>query len=404
MASVDFQSSAPPPTSDIDLFSDEALTNPFPIYRELRDMGSAVYLSRCDAWFIGRFKDVRSALNDWQGFSSAQGIGLNPIINQAWDEALICQDPPVHTERRKLITDVLSPVALKPLADTIDARAAALARRIARLSDFDAVRDFAHDLPVGVVMDLIGWPEDVRPSLLELAEGSWNAAGPDNARMRDGLSQLERMMGLIAEIYDANRVVPGGFAAQLIAASHAGQIERETAIGMLAGYIVAAFETTISAMASGIWLFAQNPAEWDKVRANPSLAMTAANEIVRLESPLQNFSRWCTRDTELSDGMVMPGNARVIVSYASANRDDRQFSDPDRFVVDRKEKQNLGFGHGPHGCAGQGLARMELTAVFSALAPVIERFEQTGPATRALNNISRSFRSLPARAIPAGAR
>jgi len=387
------------PRSTVDLYSDEVLVDPYAAYRELRDLGAGVYLERVDAWFIGRFRDVRSALNDWQSFSSDKGIGLNPIINQAWDEALICQDPPVHTERRKLMTEVLSPVALKPLADTIDARADALARKLATMGDFDGVADFAHDLPIGVVMDLIGWPEDVRPSLLELAEGSWNAAGPENARMREGLSQLGRMMGLIAEIYDNNRVTPDGFAAQLIAASHAGHINRETAIGMLAGYIVAAFETTISAMASGIWLFAENPREWEKIRANPRLAMSAANEIARVESPLQNFSRWCTKDTELSDGTVIPGGSRVIVSYASANRDERQFEEPDAFRVDRKEKQNLGFGHGPHGCAGQGLARMELTAVFSALARTIHSFQITGEPVRAINNISRGFRSLPARAL-----
>lgn len=388
------------PRSAIDIYSDDVLASPYATYRELRDMGAGVYLETVDAWFIGRFRDVRSALNDWQSFSSDKGIGLNPIINQAWDEALICQDPPVHTERRKLITDVLSPMALKPVADSIDARADALAQKLARMGDFDGVADFAHDLPIGVVMDLIGWPEDVRPSLLALAEGSWNASGPDNPRMRDGLSQLEQMMGLIAEIYDHNRVMPGGFAAQLIAASHAGQITRETAIGMLAGYIVAAFETTISAMASGLWLFANNPGEWGKARANPKLAMSAANEIVRIESPLQNFSRWCTRDTELSDGTVIPGGARVIVSYASANRDERQFAEPEQFLVDRREKQNLGFGHGPHGCAGQGLARMELTAVFSALARTISGFEITGDPVRAINNISRGFRHLPARVLP----
>jgi cytochrome P450 len=248
-------------------------------------------------------------------------------------------------------------------------------------------------------MDLIGWPEDVRPHLLELAEGSWNAAGPDNARMRSGLTQLQRMMQLIEEIYDRDHVLPGGFAAQLIAASHEGRITRETAIGMLAGYIVAAFETTISAMATGLALFAENPGEWAKLRAEPRLAVGAANEIVRIEAPLQNFSRWCATDAELSDGSVVPAGTRVIVSYASANRDEREFSEPDRFIIDRKERLNLGFGHGPHGCAGQGLARMELTAVFSALADRIQRFEIVGAPERALNNISRSFRSLPARAI-----
>lgn len=388
-----------PMSSDVDLYSDETLVDPYPTYRKLRDMGSAVYLPKVDAYFIGRFVDVRSALNDWQTFSSAKGIGLNPIINKAWEEALICQDPPVHTDRRKYIADVLSPRSLKPLADTIDARARALAERLATRGDFDGVADFALDLPVGVVMDLIGWPDDVRPRLLKLAEGSWNAAGPDNAKMRSGLAQLGEMMELITEIYDNNRVQKGGFAEQLILASHQGLISRETAIGMLAGYIVAAFETTISAMAAGIHLFAQYPGEWEKLRGNPELVASAANEIVRVETPLQNFSRCCTRDAQLSDGTVVPAGSRVIVSFASANHDERQFKDPELFVIDRKEKLNLGFGYGPHGCAGQGLARMELIAVFGALASRIRRIELAGVPERVPNNIARAFSRIPARVV-----
>lgn len=390
-----------PPVSSADLFDDATLLDPYPTYRMLRDLGSAVWLERTAVHFIGRYADVRAALNDWRSFSSDQGIGLNPVINAAWDEALICQDPPIHTERRRLIMEALGPVALKPVADTIAARADALAERIVAMRDFDAVTDLAHDLPVGVVMDLIGWPEDVRPQLLRLAEGAWNAAGPANARMEMGLTRLQEMMALLADIYDQNRVTPGGFADKLIAAAHRGDISRDTAIGMLAGYVVAAFETTISAMAAGICFFARNPAEWDKLRADPRLAMGAANEIVRMETPLQNFARVTTGEVALSDGTILPQGARVIVSYASANRDERQFEQPDTFSIDRREKQNLGFGHGPHGCAGQGLARMELTAVFTALAQRIAGFELAGEPDRALNNISRAFRRLPARAIPA---
>lgn len=389
------------PRSAIDLHSDTVLADPYPAYRTLRDMGSAVRLDAVDAVFVGRYADVRSALNDWQSFSSASGIGLNPIINAAWEEALICQDPPVHTERRKVMTDVLSPRALKPQADTIDARAALLAERLSTGEPFDGVTDFAHDLPISVVMDLVGWPLEVRPRLLDMADGSWNAAGPDNARMRAGLTQLQEMMALIAEIYDARSVIPGGLADQLIGVADAGHITRDTAIGMLAGYIVAAFETTISSMAFGLKLFAENPAEWDKLRANPRLAMTAANEIVRIESPIQNFGRQVVRDTGMSDGSVIPAGTRAIVSYGSANRDERQFAQADAFRIDRAEKQNMGFGHGPHGCAGQGLARMEMTAVFSALAARVARFELAGEPELSLNNVTRALRRLPVRAIPA---
>lgn len=390
------------PQADIDLYSDEVLRDPYPVYRSLRERGGAVYLPKLDAWFIGRFEDVRSALNNWQIFSSNKGIGLNPIINEAWDEALICQDPPLHTERRRLINEALGPRSLRPIEETIRVRAQDLVSRLVAKGVFDGVRDFAHDLPINVVMDLIGWPHDIRPRLLEFADGSWNAAGPAGARMESGLGQLEQMMALIADIYDERRVEPGGYAAQLIDAAHGGLISRDTAIGMLAGYVVAAFETTIAAMASGLWLFARNPGEWRKLRSDSGLAMLAANEIVRMEAPLQNFARYVTTDVAMADGTVIPADSWAIVSYASANRDERHFSDPDVFRIDRKERQNLGFGFGPHGCAGQGLARMELTAVYSALAERVERVSLAGDPVRSLNNITHAFSRLPVRIEPVG--
>jgi cytochrome P450 len=388
------------PRSDIELYGDAALANPHPAYKALRDLGSAVYLDRYDACFIGRYADVAAALTDWETFSSASGIGLNPVINDAWREALICTDPPVHAERRALFSTALGPRALKSVTDTIERRADELAERLVARSSFDGVADLACDLPINVVMELIGWPIDVRPSLLAIAESAWNGAGPAGPRTDSGLQTLQAMMDLIADIYDNDRVTPDGYAAQLIEASRAGHITRETAIGLLAGYIVAAFETTIAAMASGAWLFATNPEEWDKLRADPRLAMSAANEIVRMESPLQKFARFVTRDARLSDGSVVPAGSWAIISYGSANRDERQFADADRFRIDRRERQNLGFGQGPHNCAGQGLARMELSAVFTALAKRVSRFELVGEPERIVNNIAYGFARLPLRAVP----
>lgn len=195
----------------------------------------------------------------------------------------------------------------------------------------------------------------------------------------------------------------GGFAARWIAAAHKGLITRETVIGMFAGYIVAAFETTISAMAAGHYLFAANPAESDELCADPRLVASAANKIVRLETPLQNFSRYFARDAALLDGAAIPAGSWVIVSYASADHDQRQIENPEIFVIDRKEKLNLGFGVGfeigPHGCDGQGLAHMELIAAFGALAARIRRIELAGEPERTPDNVARAFSKLPARIV-----
>lgn len=258
--------------SDIDLFTDEALADPYPLYRELRDLGPAVWLRRHDVWFLGRYDVVRAALGDWQTWSSAKGIGLNPVINEAWKSALICVDPPVHTEMRKLFTDRLGPQQLKDVEDTIRRRADALAERIAGMSEFDAVKDVAHDLPVGVIMDLIGWPEDVRGGLLEMAAGSFDACGPDNARTRAALPRLEAMMAFIGETYDQGRLAPGGFGWTVTDAAKRGEIPREAAIGLLAGYVVAAFDTTIAAIANGLFRFAENPQQWARLRSRAAVA------------------------------------------------------------------------------------------------------------------------------------
>jgi len=277
------------PQSDIDFFADSALENPYPLYRTLRDTAPAVYLTRYQVWFTGRYDSVRAALGNWQTYSSAHGIGLNPIINAAWANALICVDPPVHSELRKLFTERLSPRHLKPVEATIDRRANELAERLVERGRFDAVTHLAHDLPVNVIE------------------------------------------------------------------------------------------------------------EWERLRTDTSLIERAFHEIVRIESPIQNFSRVATKDVDVGDGVVIPRGARVIVSYGSANRDERHFDEPERFDVMRRRIDHLGFGLGNHACAGQGLARLEAHAVFRARAPRVRHFELTGEPIRALNNITRGFSHLPAR-------
>jgi cytochrome P450 len=126
----------------------------------------------------------------------------------------------------------------------------------------------------------------------------------------------------------------------------------------------------------------------------------AFNEVLRIESPISGFTRVTTQPTEIA-GEPLPAGARVLVSFASANRDERRWDDPDRFDITRNSAGHVGFGHGVHACVGMGLARLEGAAVLSALAERVERFELTAPAIRKLNNLIRSFASLPVRVHPA---
>jgi cytochrome P450 len=152
-------------------------------------------------------------------------------------------------------------------------------------------------------------------------------------------------------------------------------------------------DTTIFGISSGVWLFANYPDQWDLVRNDPSLISAAVNEILRMEAPLQGFSRYVARDYDL-DGVTLPEGSRAIVFYGAANRDPRQFPDPDRFDIRRSNAgRHMAFGAGPHGCLGMSLAKLEMRSLFMALAQRVKRFHIEAEG-RAINNVLRGFGKL----------
>ena len=147
-------------------------------------------------------------------------------------------------------------------------------------------------------------------------------------------------------------------------------------------------------------MFATHPGQWQRLGEDPGRARQAFDEALRLESPVTGFTRVTTRTVEIRE-IEIPAGSRVLVSYASANRDERHWDDPERFDIERPNASHVAFGFGEHACAGMGLARLEATAVLTALARRVERFELDGPPFRKLNNVIRAFGSLPMRIVPA---
>ena len=378
---------------NIDLFADEALGNPFALYREIRDTGPAVRLTPHDVWALGRYDDVRGALNDWQTFTSAEGVALNPASRATTRGLIIATDPPYHDVLRGVLTDKLSPRALRGLKGDIEARAATLVNAVLDRRTFDAVHDLARAFPVQVVLELVGLPQSMADRALDWAEAAFNAGGPDIARTRDAMPLLEDQFAYLAEMHKED-LAEGSFGWVIFDAADRGVIGRESVVPLMSAYVTAGLDTTINAISAGIWYFSQHPDQWAALREDRSLIPSAFNEIVRLESPLQWFSRVTTRDVDY-DGVVIPEGDRVLMLYGSANRDERKWgADADAFNIRRDAMDQIGFGSGVHGCAGQGLARLEGAAVFSALAERVVSFE-TGVPERRLNNRIRGLASLP---------
>jgi cytochrome P450 len=280
------------------------------------------------------------------------------------------------------------------MKEQVTAAADALVAQLVGRGSFDAVADLARALPLSIVPDFIGWPQEGREHLLRWAGANFDSFGPINERVERALPQCGEMAAFGAEIVRTGNVLPGSLGAGVLAARDRGEVTTEQTMMLMLDYLAPSLDTTISAVGSAIWLFGEHPDQWDRIREDPKLIPNAVNEVVRYESPISSFGRLVVRDTEV-DGVPIPAGSRVVVSYASANRDERKWQAPDVFDVTRKDAvHQLGFGYGEHGCAGQALARMETESILTALARTVTRFD-LGTPERALNNLIRALGALP---------
>ena len=383
---------SPIPTSDIDLYSDEVLAEPYEHYRRLREAGPAVWLERYNAWVVARYDSVRTVLRDWRTFSSASGVALNDTLNTAMRGNTLGSDPPLHDLLRDVVASRMTAQALRPTKEMIESRAEALVERLVTQQSFDAVHDLAQVLPLSIVPDFIGLPQEGREHMLEWAETTFDAFGPMNERCIHALKTAPEVFGYAKQLAATGNLRPGSFGAGIIEAERDGRITQTQCPQLFTAYLVPSLDTTISAVGSAIWLFGRYPDQWDLVRTDSSLIPNAFEEVLRVESPIQGFSRKATSDYNL-DGLSIPLDSRVVVLFASANRDERKWQHADTFDVTRNTSGHLGFGYGVHLCAGANLARLEGQAVLRALARRVEGFD-LGTSTRKLNNVIRGLSSL----------
>ncbi len=380
------------PQSDVDLYSDEALLDPYPHYAALRDAGAAVWLNRHEMFVLSRYQDVRDALRNWEVFSSAAGVTMNRQMNDALAGNTLCSDAPKHDVLRGVIARPLSPVAVRELTADIEAEAERLVDRLVARGTFDAATDLAQHLPVSIVSNLVGLPESGRERMLEWAAANFNCFGPLNQRTITAFETVKEMIHYAYTEAVPGKLKPGGWAAKIYEAADRGEIGHDQCPAMMNDYMGPSLDTTIFATSNAIWLFARHPDQWDAIRADPVLIPNAVNEVLRLESPIQGFSRSVTRDHDV-DGLTIPEGSRVIVLYGSANRDERKWEEPERFDVRRRASEHLAFGQGPHVCVGMPLARLEIKALLTALAKRVRRFE-LGETRRAINNVLRGFEKV----------
>ena len=385
-----------PPVFKPDFWSDEAILNPYPHYKALRDAGPAVWLDQHNAWAITRHAELRAALGNPEVFSSARGCMMNDPMNTAFTGNILCTDDPEHADMRRVFARPLMPGTIGILREKMEVLAADHVDNLLSRDSFDAVADLAYFLPLSIVSELVGLPQDGRERMLDWAAGSFDAFGPlSSPRTLTGL-EIAKEAAIYTRGIDPAKLADGSWGDLLFKASQKGEIAENQARSMMMGYVAPALDTTINATSSAIWLFAKNPDQWDRLCADPDLIPSAINEVVRLESPIRAFSRYVTRDFEIGTTLLKQGS-RALMLYACANRDERRYEDPDRFDIGRSARDHLGFGYGVHTCAGMHLAKLELTVILQALAKRVSGFEILDEA-RLPHNTLRGLQKLTVRA------
>ncbi|CAL9669115.1 cytochrome P450 [Streptomyces sp. enrichment culture] len=380
-----------PPTSGVDLFADEVVLDPYPVYAELRERGPVVHLPANGVYALTRYDVVRDALADWESYSS-DSIAFNPSANEALAGTSLASDPPVHTRLRAALTENLSPRALRGLKPRIEAKADALVAELVERGSFDAVDALARAFPLEVVADLIGFTGHARDNMLRWGQAAMQVLGPMNRRTAENFPVAGELYAWCSQVR-AEDLAEGSVGRGIFDAEARGAVEPGAAGHIIHQYLGAGVDTTVAAIGNIVALFAAHPEQLDLVRADPTLVPAAFNEVLRFWPPVNAWGRRATRDTVI-EGTVVPAGAQIAVLFGAGNRDPRHYENPDAFLVARNPVDHLSFGYGPHGCAGQGLARLEAHAVIAALSRRVGRIV-VGPETRVPGNTTRSIEVLP---------
>ena len=388
------------PSDGVDLYSRAAILDPYPHYARLRARGPVVRLSRHRVFALPRYDECKAVLRDDATFVSGAGVALNPVANRMSRGTTLTSDGEVHRERRSLLAHRLTPRALRGMREEVEAQAGRVVEAAVARRHVDGVADLALALPMSVVPDLIGWPEEGREHLLRWGAATFDVLGPLNGQSAGSTPASLGMLRYAHRIARRRELLPGSMGDDLMQAVDAGRLDAAACPKLLVDYLAPSIDTTLSAIASALHLFARHPEQWSLLRADRDLLPNAINEVVRLESPLRAFSRKVARSTTIA-GHVLPEGSRVLVLYASANRDETFWDAPEAFDITRDAGQQLGFGHGTHGCAGQGLARLETGAILTHLLDRVERIELAGEPEWAVNNIIHRLERLPLELVPA---
>jgi cytochrome P450 len=390
------------------------LDDPFPFYARLRHEAPVTFAPAFQLWLVSRYQDVLTVLKDPRRFSSRDilrpPVDLPPDILEylkasgySVDYPLLGDDPPAHTRIRGLVGKAFSMTSVNAL----EARIRELTRTyidtlLASGSRADLVSALAYPLPMSVITQLLGIPPSDNERLRQWCEEEklfFVPHLPPEERMRcaQGVAAFRRYLrDLVEERQQHPR--PDDFLTSLIQARLEGERPLGTVelINLTSVLVFAGHETTTNLLSTSLLHLLDHPSAWQELRAQPSALPNAIEEVLRFDPPVVGMMRTTTEAVSLS-GTEVPAGARLLLLFASANRDEALFEQADRLDLQRANAhRHLGFGHGTHYCVGVQLARLEVRIALEQLLERLPHLRRVAdqPITYLPNLIHRGPRQL----------
>ena len=350
-------------------------------------------------WSLTRHADVAAVSRDNESFSSHKaGIFLHPDQVAPLDlnrNLLLYMDPPDHTKYRKILQTAFVPNTVKKMSDQTRARVTRVIDEVIENGSCDFVNDIAVPVPLGVLMSMMGLPDEDFQKLFEWSEAieaAQRAPEPNAA-----LETFGEMAGYLHEQIQ-RQAEDGGesLVTKLREAEVDGQrLTDEEILVFFALLEFAGNDTTRNTTATGMLALIENRDQWQKLCDDPELIPNAIEEILRYTSVVNWFARTATRDTEIAGQPIKEGE-KVVMWFTSASRDEDIYDDPQRFDITRSEHDHKAFGGGGrHFCLGSGLARQELTILFEELSKRMPEIELAGEVERVPSSWAHGLHSMP---------
>jgi len=357
-------------------------------------------------WALTKHADVMAASADPETFSAARGGIIiedpDPETLAMLRTQLLSMDPPEHVRMRKTVVHGLTPSMVAAMEPWLRERSRAIMDAAADKRDCDFIADLAKELPLQAITEIMGVPHEDRARLADVGDRIIGRDDPDVNVTGEAAHAAATELGMYG--YELAGRRKDGAGSDLIsilmnAEIDGHRVDEAEFAGLFVQIAVAGNETTRTLLAGGMLALLEHPAAYRELERDFSLMPSAIEEMLRWVTPVHYFRRTATRDTAIRGQRIREGE-RVVLLYASANRDEDVFDEPDRFHVRRDANPHLAFGWGEHFCLGAKLARLEARVFLEEFFRRFAKVELTARPVRVRSNLNNAYREIPVRLTP----